>query len=174
MPGLKGESVTVSQETRFDFPADRVWPQLCPTREYDWIETWECDLVHSASGYNEPGCVFRTDFPAEGGPEVWMTCRFDPPKRIEFVRTNAARVIHFIIALAPDGDGTRVSWTQRVVALNEAGNAYVREKPGMFAAQMKTLERMLGHYLATGEMLRGEDAGLKERTGSHVHGGKTG
>ena len=103
-----------------------------------------------------------------------MTCRFDPMERIEFVRSNAARVIHFVIDLAPDGDGTKVTWTQHVAALSEGGNVYVKEKPGAFAAQFKAVEKMLSHYLATGEMLRGENVGLVERIGTHVYGGKTG
>lgn len=154
MSGSKMESVTVSVAMRLGSPVAEVWPLLCPTREYDWIEHWECELMHSESGYNEQGCVFRTNYPVEGGEEVWMTCRFDPLKRIEFVRTNPLRVIHFVIDLERDGEGTKLTWTHHVVALCEAGNAYVKDKPGTFAAQTKVLEGMLSHYLETGEMLR--------------------
>jgi hypothetical protein len=174
MAEMKMDRVTVSERMRLNYPVEEVWPQLCPTREYDWIETWKCDLVHSESGYNELGCVFRTDFPTEGGEEVWMTCRFDPMKRIEFVRTNDMRVIHFIIDLEADGDGTKLTWTQHVAALNEAGNTYVAEKPGIYVVQMKMVDKMLSHYLETGEMLRGDSLGLIERIGKHVHGRKAG
>lgn len=103
-----------------------------------------------------------------------MTCRFDPLKRIEFVRTNAARVIHYIIDLEPDGPGTRITWTQHVVALSDAGKEYMRKKTGTFPDQMKALEKMLGHYLVTGQMLGGEHAEMDWRSVNHVHGGKTG
>jgi hypothetical protein len=42
---------------------DKVFPLLCPTREYDWIEAWKCRMIHSDSGYAEPDCIFKTDFP---------------------------------------------------------------------------------------------------------------
>jgi hypothetical protein len=145
--------LTVSAEMYLDHPAEAIWPLLCPVREYDWIETWTCELLHSESGVNEPGCVFRTDFPGEG-PEVWLTSRFEPCGRLEFVRTGPDRIIHFVIGLASDDDATRLTWTHHVTALTERGNGYLRAKPEAFAAQTALLERMLGHYLDSGEMLK--------------------
>lgn len=174
MHGFEGKQVTVSAEMQLNFAAEQIWPQLCPVREYDWIEVWQCELLHSHSGYNEFGCVFKTDFPTEGGEEVWLTTRFEPHERIEFVRSNGVRVIHFIIQLTPEGIGTKMVWTHHVTALNEEGNAYVDGKPQTFAAQMSILETMLNHYLATGTMLRGKELGLTERIRNHVHSGKTG
>lgn len=174
MSVFEGKRVTVSAEMNLDASADQIWPQLCPVREYDWIEVWQCELLHSVSGYNELGCVFRTDFPTEGGAEIWLTSRFDINERIEFVRTNETRVIHFVVTLEPHEAGTKLIWTQHVTALNEAGNVYVAEKPKAFAAQMVTLEQMLGHYLKTGEMLKGEELGLMEKIEAHVYSRKTG
>lgn len=171
---FKGKAITVSAESHLDFAAEQIWPQLCPVREYDWIEVWQCQLLRSQSGYNELGCIFQTDFATEGGPEVWMTTCFDPYKRIEFVRANGVRVIHFVIELIPEGQGTKIIWTHNVTALNEAGNAYVEGKPEAFATQMSMLEKMLGHYLATGKMLRGQELGLMEKIKNHVHSWKTG
>lgn len=174
MSEFKGKRITVSADMHLDFPADEIWPLLCPVREYDWIEVWECELVHSESGFNESGCVFRTDFPSEGGKEVWLTCRYDLNERLEFVRTNAIRIIHFTATLTPEKQGTRLTWTQHVTALNEQGNAYMTDKPETFASQMAGLEKMLGHYLKTGEMLKGNKLGLMEKLKDHVHSGKTG
>lgn len=145
--------LTVSAEMRLNHPAEAIWPLLCPVREYDWIAHWRCEVLKSESGVNEPGCVFRTDFPAEG-PEVWLTSRFEPCERLEFVRTGPDRIIHFVIALAPDGDGTRLTWTHHVTALTEAGNGRLKDRPEAFAASAALLERMLGHYLDTSEMLK--------------------
>lgn len=166
--------MTVSETMNLPFAAETIWPQLCPTREYDWIETWACELVHSESGYNEYGCVFRTDLPTEGD-ETWVTSRFEPHERIEFVRSNTDRVIHFVIELDPDGEGgTNVKWTHHVTALNAAGIDYIKEKPAAFKVQMSMLNTMLSHYLRTGEMLKGAGPGLTEKIGTHVHGRKTG
>lgn len=174
MTEFTSNTLTVSEEMFLDFAPETIWPQLCPTREYDWIEVWDCELVHSESGYNELGCVFRTDFPTEGEKETWVTSRFDPFERIEFVRTNSNRVIRFVIELEADGPTTTVRWTQHVTPLNKHGIEYVKDKPEAFAAQIEALGKMLSHYLETGTMLKGEELGLIERIKAHVHGRKTG
>lgn len=166
--------LTVSAEMHLRHSPEAIWPQLCPVREYDWIESWECEMVHSVSGYNELGCVFRTDLPTEIETETWVTSRFDPMERIEFVRTNESRVIRFVIELSHENGGTRMTWTQHIVPLNERGKEYLKDKPAAFAGQMGVLEEMLAHYLSTGEMLRGAGLGLQHEVNDHVHGGKTG
>jgi len=155
MSAFKADHITVTEEMHIPCPPETVWPQLCPTREYDWIETWKCELVHSESGYNELGCVFRTDFPTEGDADTWTTSRFDPFERIEFIRTNSIRTIRFVIELEPDAEGTTLRWTHHVTPLNEQGNEYVKTKPQAFKTQAAALRAMLSHYLTTGEMLRG-------------------
>lgn len=161
---------TVSEEMYLEFPPGIVWPQLCPTREYDWIEHWDCELVRSTSGYNELDCVFRTDFPGEGGRETWVTCRFEPCRVIEFVRVNEVRAIRFVIELEPDGQGTRIRWTQHVTPLKGQGNEYVKNKAESFRVQMEMARRFLAHYLETGQMLKGETSMLDFKSEAHVHG----
>ncbi|WP_319582308.1 SRPBCC family protein [uncultured Pseudodesulfovibrio sp.] len=146
------DRLTVSAEMFLEHPAEAIWPLLCPVREYDWIAHWRCEVLRSESGVNELGCVFRTNLPG-AGPEVWLTSRFDPCERLEFVRTGRDRVIHFVIRLLPENGGTRLTWTHHVTTLTEAGNAELADKPAAFASQMAQLERMLGHYLETGGML---------------------
>lgn len=165
---------TLSREMLFDSTPEAIWPLLCPVREYDWIETWDCELIHSVSGVNELGCVFTTDLPTELEAETWVTSRFDPCERLEFVRTNSHRTIHFVITLEASGDGTRMTWTHHTVPLTEQGAQYVENKPKAFDTAMSMLEKMLRHYLETGEMLRGESLGIFKRITSHVHSGKTG
>ena len=169
----RGRAVTVAAEMHLPFAARGIWPLLCPVREYDWIETWECELVHSASGVNELGCVFRTAFPAEGDRETWVTSRFEPEERLEFVRVNSWRAIRFVIGLSPEPGGTRLTWTHHVTPLGADGKRYLENKPESFAAQVSMLEKRLVHYLETGEMLRGGEPGLVKEIG-HVHGGKAG
>lgn len=174
MSEMQNERVTVSVEMQINASVERIWPQLCPVREYDWIEMWDCAVLHSDSGYNELGCVFTTDFPAEYGEEVWLTSRFDVNERLEFVRTNSTRIIHFCIELAPNATGTRLTWTQHVTALNQRGNQYVADKPEAFTAQMAVVKHMLEHYLETGDMLMGKDPGILEGAKAHVHHRTTG
>ncbi|MEM7351827.1 MAG: SRPBCC family protein [Acidobacteriota bacterium] len=129
-----------------------IFPLLCPVREYDWIPVWDCDLVYTESGVAEEGCVFQTT--QDEGTDTWVISRFEPEERISFVRVDPRRTIRYDIYLEPSGDGTTLRWEQEITALNEAGDGHVagvrRED---FARQIDTVERMLAHYLETGEAL---------------------
>ncbi|MEE8523962.1 MAG: SRPBCC family protein [Thermoanaerobaculia bacterium] len=132
-----------------------IFPLLCPVREYDWIQTWECNLVYTESGVAEEGCIFQTDQPGGGGLDTWVVSHFEPPRRISFVRVNPLRTIRYDIHLEPDGDGsTTLRWRQEITALDENGDADVAaQSQEAFTAQILMVERMLEHYLKTGEAL---------------------
>ncbi len=135
---------------------EAVFPLLCPTREYDWIDTWKCRMVYSASGHAELDCIFNTDFPSDGPEDTWVVSRYEPSLLVEFVRVNPLRAIRYTICLREIAAGeTEADWRQVVTGLNEAGDAFVRglDEAG-FSRRMAELEKMLNHYLATGRMLR--------------------
>jgi len=136
-------------------PAD-VFPLLCPTREYDWIETWKCRMVYSESGLAEQDCIFKTDFPADGPEDTWVVSRYEPPFLLEFVRVNALRAVRYTIRLRETAAGqTEAGWRQIITGLNEEGNVLVlgMNEPD-FRKRMAEVEEMLNHYLGTGRMLR--------------------
>jgi hypothetical protein len=137
-------------------PPDKVFPLLCPTQEYDWIEPWKCRLVHSGSGYAEQDCIFVTDFPNEG-EDVWVVSVYRPNEEIQFVRFNGRRVIRYSITLTDNGDGTtEAEWRQTLTGLNDEGNRVVDGLTDeAYRQKVSVLERLLNHYLTTGEMLRG-------------------
>jgi hypothetical protein len=137
-------------------PPDRVFPLLCPTREYDWIEPWKCRLVHCESGVAELDCVFVTNFPNEG-EDVWVVSVYRPNTEIQFVRFNGLRVIRYTITLTDNGDGTTAAeWKQILTGLSDEGNRQVEGlTDDVFRQKIQGLERRLNHYLATGEMLKG-------------------
>lgn len=153
MAGKIKKSLAVTAGMTINHAPEAIWPLLCPVREYDWMEPWKCEVVHTVSGVNELGCVFRTEFLTEGDKETWVTSRFEPNVRLEFVRTNSRRAIRFVIKLEPIEKGTRMSWTQHVTPLNEEGETYLLTKPEAFAQQMRVLETMLNHYLDKGTMM---------------------
>lgn len=140
-------------------PPERVFSLLCPVREYDWIEIWDCRMVYSESGVAEADCVFLTDFDHHGGAETWVVSRYDPPGAIEFVRVAAsgATVVRLAIALAPRGDGqSAITWKKVFTGLTDAGNAFVEAAAGeIFDMEVARIETMLNHYLDTGTMLTG-------------------
>lgn len=143
----------VSRIMHVPFSREAIWPLLCPVREYDWISHWQCEVLHTRSGFNELGCVFRTEFPTEGGPDTWLTSRFEPAHLLEFVRTNEQRVIHMRIELEEETNGTKMIWSHAVTALNDDGRTYLESKDQLFNNQIELLEKLLIHYLDTGSML---------------------
>jgi hypothetical protein len=50
------------------FPPDLVFPLLCPVREYEWLDGWECEMIYSTSGIAEDSCIFKT---AHAGRMIW-------------------------------------------------------------------------------------------------------
>ncbi|HTT56870.1 MAG TPA: SRPBCC family protein [Opitutaceae bacterium] len=148
---------TLTRTFRFTVPAapGRVFPFLCPVREYQWIPGWRCELLHSASGVAEEDCVFRTDFP-DPGPMTWVVSRYEPPARIEFACFVPDTLVHRLkIALTAVDGGTRLDWTNRWLAVGPKGDAWIaNQPPEAHAKKMDNLQRLLTHYLATGKMLQ--------------------
>ena len=149
---------------------ERVFPLLCPTKEYDWIAIWDCDLVYSDSGVAEAGCVFATDFPQDGGRDIWVVSRYEPNRAIAFVRVNPLRTISYDITLSDAGNGTATAvWSQILTGLNEEGNRHVAAySDEAYAGLMERCRAMLDHYLTTGTMLSGE--GLRKLLAGHPNG----
>ena len=137
-------------------PPDRVFPLLCPVLEYDWIATWQCEMVNTLSGVAEEDCIFRTTRPGDG-EMTWITTRYEANRAIDYTGFVAgSHIMRLKIALAPTGSGqTRLNWTRRFLALTPAGAefvaAYTREKHD---TMMSGLHASLTHYLATGVCLR--------------------
>ncbi len=155
MRAFSGQRAILSHEMHLDGSPAQVFPLLCPVREYDWIEQWECEIIHSRSGIAELDCVFRTDLPLLGGPEIWVVCEYDPPRQIAFVRTGRHRTMRYIISLEAVGTGTRATWTQVQTGLDQDGNQMVADAESTsFDAIMTALETKLNHWLRTGTILR--------------------
>ncbi len=144
---------------------EAIFPLLCPVREHDWIPAWECEMVYTASGVAEEGCVFQTHEAGDGATDTWVVSRHEPPERISFIRVNPLRTIRYDIRLEPHGDGsTDLVWTQEITALDEASDRHVKAlRQEDFVEMVATEERLLQHYLDTGEALHPE--GLADHPG---------
>jgi hypothetical protein len=134
---------------------DRVFPLLCPKREFDWIDTWDCDIIFSKSGFAEQDCVFSTEFPGDV-KETWFVDRYEKDKLIQFIKYSESRVTKYTITLTENSGGTTTAkWEQLITSLNNDGNLYIENfSDEEFGKKIKGLEKKLNHYLSTGEMLR--------------------
>lgn len=145
-------------------PAE-VFPLLCPVRETDWIEPWSCDMVFSTGGRAENNAVFTTDFESQGGAEIWVVCRYEKDRAIEFIRVAPGlKVNRLDISLAAADNGTRSIWTHTFTGLSEAGNWWIRNLTDeAFELEKAAVEKMLNHFLETGAMLKMADLNLETR-----------
>ena len=131
-------------------PLERVFPLLCPVREALWIPGWSAEILHSASGVAELGCVFRTR-DEEGRERVWTVSRYEPePGRIQFVQFVAGlAVIRLDIALAPSAEGCTAHWTYTVMGLAGGHEGFFAHyQDAVFQAHMEHLRELLAAYLA--------------------------
>ena len=136
--------------------SDQVFPLLCPVREFDWIQPWQCEMVYTDSGIAELDCVFKTSFPDDGPEDTWVVSRYEPPKCIEFVRINALRSIRYCIELVQQENGnTLAEWKQIITGLNSDGDNFVGGlRDEAYHGKMRALQNMINYYLETGNMLK--------------------
>jgi hypothetical protein len=133
----------------FESDAATVFPLLCPVREYEWIPTWECELLHSVSGVIERGCVFRTRFDRE--EMVWYVADYDPVDfRIVFVNFMPGVAVHrFTISLVPLGpDRTACGIVREITALSPEGAARLDAMADTVERSMHGLETLMNAHLA--------------------------
>jgi hypothetical protein len=130
---------------------ERIFPLLCPVREFDWIPNWTCEVIHSVSGVAEDGCVFRTKSSRDGGKMTWVVSVYEPPLRIEFSSVAPdVFVMRLKIRLAPDGqERTLVRWRREYLSLSESGDLHLATHMTESARMemMVSLERCLREYL---------------------------
>jgi len=147
----------IVKETELVIAADprEVFPLLCPVREYEWIEPWQCQVRYTESGVAENNCIFETDFPHNGGRETWIVSRYEKDRCIEFVRFTAdEKIIKLDIQLASVKTGdTRLMWRKTFTGLSPEGNRIVAAMAGDFAPEAERIGGMLNYYLRTGKML---------------------
>jgi hypothetical protein len=147
---------TFLDDMHIDAPPSEIFPLLCPVREYEWLDRWRCEIVHTASGIAEDGCIFTTAS-AGDGPMVWVVSRYEPPHTIQFTSVVAGSyVMRLRIDLTPSGTrGSELRWAREFTAIADAGTEWVAASDlDAHRARMAGLRDRLAHYVATGAMLR--------------------
>jgi len=132
-----------------------IFPLLCPVRERDWIDGWECEIIYSKSGVNEEGCVFTT--PRQNDKStVWVTTLYDIEKGIiQFTRvTEGEEAVKIDIQLIEEQNNTVCKISYQYTPLNPARNQYLRDNLDKdFNQSMQWWEKSINYFLRTGEKL---------------------
>lgn len=133
------------------FP-ERVFPLLCPVREYDWIPAWQCEIIYSKSGYAELGCVFITDFKDHSGPETWVVYTYEKNSRIGFVKTGTHSTTRYSVSLERKQTGSIIQWEQEITSLDEHGDLLLdKMTESVYDGKMKHINKLLEYYLLHGK-----------------------
>jgi len=142
--GKKLKRKTQKAKKIFSFPTGKIFPQLCPTRELDWIEGWACDLVYTSTGYIEADCIWTTPETNVFGPGLWITTRYEPDRELWAVHVIETSVVeHVRISLIQNEDGSTTGlWDLTFTALDESGNAIVESIPDDDPTLERALERL--------------------------------
>ncbi len=120
---------------RFDVAAapDAVFAMMCPVREYEWEPGWKTNLILSASGLVEEGCIFTTppgaSIASTGKSEeaIWVTPHHDPKtRRLTMIKVTPKEcVTRLDIAIDETATGAAVTASYELTALSPRGRVIV-------------------------------------------------
>jgi hypothetical protein len=141
-------------EIQLNSTPNKVFPLLCPTREYDWIKDWDCELVYSDSGFAEENCIFKTNMQMFG-PETWIFMNYEINKGFDAIRFGENILIRWNFKLTEfEGNKTNFKSKFFITATKAEGNEFVKamtiETPIML---LKGTEKKLNYYFETGQIL---------------------
>jgi len=154
-PTFKAKRLLLSCEQLLKAKPEKIFPLLCPVREYDWIDTWGCEVVFTNSGFAELDCVFVTDID-KCEKEVWVIDKYEINNIVQFIKFNSSIITRYRISLNDNLDGTtKAAWEQIITSLNEKGNDYIdcfiKDE---YYKKISVLEEKLNFYLLNGMCLK--------------------
>lgn len=152
--------LTFRQALHHPFPAESVFPLLCPVRESEWLHGWKAEMIHSESGIIEQDAVFLTPHKS-GSNTMWVVTNYDQDQfHLSFVRaTDKVEVVLLDIRLHPNGDSCTAEIEYRFVPFEHGRVEHLqRTLPQRFPMMMEWWEKSLNHFLSTGDILKPESA----------------
>ncbi|WP_315983314.1 hypothetical protein [Aliamphritea spongicola] len=110
----------ITHRQTFQTTPEKLFPLLCPTTEFDWMDGWHCELIYSKSLYHEYNAIFKTSY--FNLDETWVVSHFEPCRVIEFVRVSEHVSIKVDARICDNLDGTCTgSWIVNATALTAQG-----------------------------------------------------
>lgn len=145
---------------------DRVWPLFDPINESKWAAAWDPRILFPANRTVQEGMVLRVH------GTTWVVTRYDAENHhITYTVSHPEKVFMIDVQCeSPRPDITKATVTYDYVGLSETGNELIQaSSKRMFANDLKDWQRMINHYLETGETLPPE-----ETHGDHASHGHNG
>lgn len=143
--------ISFTAQRKFQTSPEEIFPLLCPATELDWLPGWNCELLHSKSGYAELNCIFRTTF--FGLDEIFICTRYEKNLAVDYLRVSEHMSGKLDIKLLDHHDGTTTGvWLITLSSLDEAGSELfenVLDARELFEKAIDALE----YYLKNGEMI---------------------
>ena len=149
---MSGKRITRIFSTSLSASPEKIFPLLCPTKEYDWIPTWQCEIIYSKSGLAELGCVFSTDFGDASGTEIWVICTYEKNRQVGFVKTGVHHTTRYNVDLKPNETGSIIRWKQEITSLDDHGDKLVDKiTEKVYNEKMWHINTLLENYVLHGE-----------------------
>jgi len=127
-----------------------LFPLLCPTTEFDWLPGFECELLHSKSGYAEYNAIFSTN--VFGPEEIWVCTRYEANKAVDYSSVCKESCGKLDITLVDNYDGTVTgTWVVTKSALCPDIH-WTKTEIEEGRARLAQIIDWLDHYVVTGEM----------------------
>ncbi len=130
---------------------ESIFPLLCPTKEYDWFNGWECVLNYSKSGFAENDCVFYTKL---GFPlfrkQIFYVTNYEPSKNITFlIFINKIAIIKFGASLDDLNEDTcKLTLFYKATGLSNFGNKFLKTKGRTeMENNSKNIEKDLNYWI---------------------------
>jgi hypothetical protein len=135
---------------------DKIFPLICPVREAEWLEDWDCKMVYSKTGYAEEGAVFTTPYDGEDDT-IWIITIRDPIKyKVEFVRVTPSSRVSILNVNIREKDikSSYVDITYTYTSITCEGNKFIDEyTEEVFLKMVKHWENSVNYFLETGKKL---------------------
>jgi hypothetical protein len=153
---IQGDRYIKEVELVLNAQAGEIFPLLCPTVEYDWLNGWKCIMYYSKTGIAEKNCIFSvpTGFPLYKRLFYNVT-EYNPDDRIVFnVFANKLFIMLIEMDLESSKDNqTKLKLKYTITGISKKGNkvaklVYDKEIP----KGIDEMNKDLGYWLDKKEL----------------------
>ena len=158
----RGERITRFYKMEIPSTPDKIFPLLCPEKEYLWLNNWKCTMVYSDTGYADGDAIFyqNSGFPFYKRLN-WYVIDYSPNEKIEFlIVINKVGTIKFSIDIQRiDNKKTELTWTFLITSHGKFGSKIFNKEfaLGRFNEDISNREKDLVYWIQNNEIRPGNN-----------------